>query len=479
VTDPIISRFGEACGAIAPLDLAVDLVDGQRQVKGTVRMPFSLIGRDDACDVTLADPEVNPRHAWLQVVGGRVLAVDLGSRNGLGWPGQGTGSGWLDVGVPVRIGPFQLRLCSPVATQPVRFPPRYNPLQSDHSVQHRTTTYHLEFRNGKRAKDRWGVNRLVTLVGRAPECKIRLNADDIAAYHCGLVLTTCGLWVVDLSGRGVVVNGERMRVSPLHEGAELWIGRFLIGLTAHAAGDLSSAVGSTRTLRQREAATQSPSPLTWPTTEVPEDEVPVGTVPPQDPLAGFPSSHIMAEAFLVTGGAGGGVSNPILVSESKQPLMSFAGSSFEPPHGRPLDREEAREGTGADPLKTATVAALLRELGELHGEMLSHFERSLGLMARLFASVGPDQLPAIQQELARIQDLNSELSKLQTELAHRAADNLPNPAPPPRPAQLSPTGDSTALHDWVADRIGSLQKERQARWHSLVGKFSATESRKS
>ena len=121
--------------------------------------------------------------------------------------------------------------CRPTRSQ---FPPRYSPLQSDQMVLQSETTFNLEFRNGKRAKDRWTVNRLVTLVGRAPECKIRLTADDIAAYHCGLVLTPAGLWVVDLSGHGVVVNGERMRVSPLLHGAELWVGRFLIGLHSKA-----------------------------------------------------------------------------------------------------------------------------------------------------------------------------------------------------------------------------------------------------
>ena len=79
VTDPIITQFAKAYGASSPLDLRVDLVDAKRRVAGTVAMPFALVGRDDACDVTLTDPEVNPRHAWLQVVGGRVLAIDLGS----------------------------------------------------------------------------------------------------------------------------------------------------------------------------------------------------------------------------------------------------------------------------------------------------------------------------------------------------------------------------------------------------------------
>src|SRR5262249_37684920 len=156
----------------------------------------------------------------------------------------------------------------------------------------------------KRAKDRWTVNRFVTLVGRAPECKIRLSADDIAGYHCGLVLTPKGLWVVDLSGRGVVVNGERMRVSPLPAGAELWIGRVLIGLPSRpAAAAAPSGSGPSVGRRARAGAPGEPG----------EEGVPLGIVPPLDAASGLPSSHIMADAFRLWAGAGS-LSNPILVS---------------------------------------------------------------------------------------------------------------------------------------------------------------------
>src|SRR6266542_6049063 len=70
VSDPLIARFADACGATAPLDLRVDLVGGGALAEGSVGQPFTLVGRDDACDVTLADPDINPRHAWLQALGG-------------------------------------------------------------------------------------------------------------------------------------------------------------------------------------------------------------------------------------------------------------------------------------------------------------------------------------------------------------------------------------------------------------------------
>jgi hypothetical protein len=134
-----------------------------------------------------------------------------------------------------------------------------------------------------------------------------------------------------------------------------------------------------------------------------------------------------------------------------------------------------------DPTVATTVASLLSQLGELHGQILTQFEQSLGLMVRLFACLQPDQLPPLQQELAGIQELNSELGRLQAELAQRAADmpaTSTSSVQADAPHGSIPTGlDSTALHDWVADRINSLQKKRQARWESLVGQFASTEGR--
>ena len=79
MNDPLIARFAEVCGATDPLNLRVHLAEGGVLAEGIVQQPFTLVGRDDACDVTLSDPEVNPRHTWLQVLGGRVYAIDLGA----------------------------------------------------------------------------------------------------------------------------------------------------------------------------------------------------------------------------------------------------------------------------------------------------------------------------------------------------------------------------------------------------------------
>jgi pSer/pThr/pTyr-binding forkhead associated (FHA) protein len=470
-------------------------------------MPFTLVGRDDACDVTLTDAEVNPRHAWLQVIAGRVFAIDLGSRTGLGWEGGGTGSGWLDVGTPVRVGPFQIRLRSPVSPKPAPFPPRYNPLQTDPACTKSRSAVTLEFRNGKRAKDRWVVNRLVTLVGRAPECKVRLTAEDITGHHCGLVFTAEGLWVVDLSGRGVVVNGERMRVSPLPHGAELWVGRFLIGVQYPGAtntppivrGALTppTPIGGLSTDSTDGTPEHSPAVLRAPVPP-PEDEVPLGFVSPADAVSGLPSSHIMADAFRTSSmpaTVSGPVSHPIMVGGSGStpptiPVPAAHSSStaldlFATPDAS-AGPESIATGLpdGVNPAET--VGTLLRQLGEIHAQLFTQFQNSLVLLVQLFGCLRREQLPAMQRELARIQELNAELAQLQGEVARRAAEGATpatgpksgarittaTPTPLPDYPVVRQPANSTALHDWVMDRVSTLQLERQTRWQTLVGMFT-------
>jgi pSer/pThr/pTyr-binding forkhead associated (FHA) protein len=469
----------------------VDLVDGPVLAQGSVHMPYTLVGRDEACDVTLTDAEVNPRHAWLQVLGGRLYAVDLGSRTGLTWPDGTTRSGWLDVGTPVRIGPFRLHLREPVADYPTPFPPNYLPLQSDPEVLRKGPRVQLEFRNGKRASDSWTVNRLITLVGRAPECKIHLTADDIVAYHCGLVHTPKGLWVVDLSGRGVVVNGERMRVAPLRDGSELWVGRFLIGVQHPTSGH---SPGGYLGYPISRAFLDTVPPLRPVSDDDDDSEVELGAIPEMDPNLGLPSSHIMADAFrdwAAAAEANAPISDPILIAGAgpQPPAPSRSGPLL--PH-RPAPASEA----ALAPASEAALAPLLRQLGDIHGQLITQFQEALVLLVKVCGYLRPEQAPALQRELSRIQELNLQLAELQAQVATRALEQVrsapatvnPAPATPPpagtaelataATAELAPVPTpapaTPALHQWIADRIHDLQQERHTRWQSLVGLVSTS-----
>ncbi|MBY0460282.1 MAG: FHA domain-containing protein, partial [Gemmataceae bacterium] len=361
---------------------------------------FTLVGRDESCDVTLSDPDINPRHAWLQVLGGRVFALDLGSRTGLVWPGGGRGSGWLDSGTTVKVGPFLLRLNGSGHTSPRLNAPDGNPLAPDAGAKARLTVA-LEFRNGRRAKDKWAVNRLVTLVGRSPDCKIHLTADDISLYHCGLISTPSGLWVVDLSGRGVVVNGERMRVAPLPHGSELWVGRFLIGchqpLPSASSVNLTGARppgaqagGSDRGVANSSSSTKNVRPAPKPAPPSDDEEVELGG--PLPPSEEMPSSHILAEAFRQWGPpppTAGPPSQTITVSH--------------PP--------DARGDVRGDELARA-----LRQMADLHARGAAEFDQWLALLDQTFAATRREHLAVVQHELTRIEALTAEIAAVQSEV---------------------------------------------------------------
>jgi len=510
VNDPFFTQFAEACGAAGPLDLRVDLADGGMLAEGSIPMPFVLVGRDDACDVTLAEAEINPRHAWLQVIAGRVFAVDLGSRTGLGWPGGATGSGWMDENTPVKIGPFQLRLRTPVSAKPP-FPPGYNPLYSDSAGVRSRPRVALEFRNGKRVKDRWAVNRFITLIGRAPECKIHLTSDDIATYHCGLVLTTTGLWVVDLSGRGVVVNGERMRLSPLGHAAELWVGRFLIGVQApgnpHLPNPGRSGILSGQSSRSGLALSSTDGQGSSPRTVLPrksgnpaDDEVALGAAPVTDSGGGFSGSQI-SESFRMrvsTGGASGPVSQQIQVTNTAGvPQIKSTTQARPTPRVLPPDPNldlftTLTPGSGTRPVPESLLSGvtgveanpeqLARQLSDLHSLMVTQSQQGLLLLVQLFGSLSPGHLTAIQRELLRIHELNTELLKLESEVLRRvpelatvattaSGEVIPMAMPvtqSDQPADESTSTSQTALHDWVIGQMNSIQKERSIRWQAFV-----------
>ena len=377
------------------------------------------------------------------------------AERGLAWPGGVRGSGWLDADTPVRIGPFHLRLRAPVADLMSDFPAGYNPLAADAGVKTRPAVT-LEFRNGKRGKDRWAVNRLLTLVGRSPDCKIHLSADDIASFHCGLVSTRTGLWVVDLSGRGVVVNGERMRVAPLPHGAELWVGRFLIGCQYQDAAQSPGARGGL--LTPPPARSPAPAKPVKPAKPPVEDEVELGAA--LDPGGELPNSHIMADAFQPHSGtsANGGLSTPIRV----------AGSGPSPAGGAPAADLFDLLNTPPPASPEATFVALLGQLAVSHARVADEFQRSLALVAQIYARVRREHLPELHRELSRIQELTAELATLQADVSRQAADQAADRVKPgssvvPRPASAGPR---------AIDRLNAVAQERAARWQTVIALFT-------
>src|SRR4051812_22192252 len=103
--DQPMGEFVSACGSAGPLLLGVE-EPGTPGVSWRVfGQPFLVVGRAPGADLFLNDPAVSRRHAYLQLIAGRLFCVDLLSRTGTRW-GDETGLwGWVQPDPGIRIGP--------------------------------------------------------------------------------------------------------------------------------------------------------------------------------------------------------------------------------------------------------------------------------------------------------------------------------------------------------------------------------------
>ena len=73
----------------------------------------------------------------------------------------------------------------------------------------------------------------LTLIGSSADCDVRVLDPSVSNYHCSLLQTAGGVWVVDLLGcGGVTVNGALVRARPPRRRRCMRIGHSLIRLRA-------------------------------------------------------------------------------------------------------------------------------------------------------------------------------------------------------------------------------------------------------
>jgi len=102
--------FLEACGATGPLRFEwADPTTAELRGRDIEQAAF-VVGHDPAADLVLDDPSVEPYHAFLQIVDGRLFAFDLGKTDGLRWGEIPRAAGWVNRGQPLRIGRYTIRL---------------------------------------------------------------------------------------------------------------------------------------------------------------------------------------------------------------------------------------------------------------------------------------------------------------------------------------------------------------------------------
>lgn len=215
-------RFLKACGLSDTVPFHVELegpVEGQIMRRAFAR-PFAVVGRDPGADLVLDHEQVNVRHAYLQVIAGRVFCVDLGSRTGIAWEKGPERSGCVDRNSGIRIGPFQIRAGAGMGMINLG-----NPLtaQSLGETESAGPALNLEFPQRNR-RPPWGVSRVLTLVGRSSWCRLGLTHAEVS-----------NLWVAKrpLSGlrhrflRWFRARGTRMILAPKKRSAK-WTPHYVV-----------------------------------------------------------------------------------------------------------------------------------------------------------------------------------------------------------------------------------------------------------
>ena len=197
-------------------------------------------------DLAIDSPAVSRRHAYFQVVAGRVFCVDLWSRTGVHWADGERTVGWVDRGQGVDVGPERIYFDGDFAGSEgdgAGSAGQGGNLPISRAFEWAALTdARLEFLGAEVNREPWQVSRSLALLGRSPICRVRLEGPEIANIHAALVRTPAGIWVVDLLGRQdrLRVGGATMRFARLEDGDEIGLGshrlRLRIGEAARPSG---------------------------------------------------------------------------------------------------------------------------------------------------------------------------------------------------------------------------------------------------
>jgi pSer/pThr/pTyr-binding forkhead associated (FHA) protein len=429
---------------------------GQAGERLVLAQPFALIGRDPRNDLCLDADGISNRHVYLQVIAGRLFFLDLDSRIGClraqrdGTPCNPPHSwGWLEAEQVLRIEPFAVRLS---LTEPGLAPADLSfghAIRSLHdwSALETRTAYDpssprvvLEFTNDARVPGHCRLNRSLTLVGRLPGCKLQLPDASVSRYHCSLVHTAQGVWVVDLLSRqGTIVNGEPVRWAPLEDGASLRVGCYQIRLWFETPPPEDLVPGPAR-----QVETTSCLPV---------------AVPGPGPFLRMPAPRGAMQE--------GGLLLPIInqfnlmqqqLADQFHQTMLMMAQMFGRMHQEQtqLLREELDQ-----------VHRLTRELQGLQAEQLRH-------SAKPEIQSVPPETPAASVTAPAVASGQTENGQgARQEKSHAApgevspAPSAPSPAPPLPPPQPGERRDAN-IHAWLSERIATLQEERRGHWQKIL-----------
>ncbi len=416
-----MNLFLEACGASGPLLLGVGALGTGEHEARAFDLPFALVGRDPRSDVRLDNPEVSERHAYFQIVAGQLHCIDLGSRNGIYHGGRCRRNSYVERDQAVRIGPYRIRLLAGDAPRAAVDPESDEPAPA------------LELSHRALRRSRCVLPEGLALVGSALDCSIRLIDPSVTNYHCSLIRTPKGVWIVDLLGvGGVRVNGQEIGYARLYEGDEVAVGQSVLRLSAGSEAD------------------RPPAPSAAPTPVEPPVVRNTANVPLMTSVALIPRAH-----------------EPERVSAS-----------------------DALQVAHATDLVDRIVAPLVQQFGMLQQQMVEEMNQARALMFDTFATLHQEQSAFLNHELEQLRQLSHELQTLRADLERQTRQltehvpirldavspmvpartngthNRVVPAPRTTPEATAETADK--IHAVLCDRISLIQQEQQSRWQKIM-----------
>jgi pSer/pThr/pTyr-binding forkhead associated (FHA) protein len=444
--------FLGACGATNPLELSVTGPRGDSPERVVIDRPYALIGRDRRCEIRLRAKGVAPRHAYLQRIAGRAFVVNLHAGKGSRGRDLNITSGWLQPGDALVIGPYSIRLAGSadnVEARSAAWPDQPDPLVAGSVDQIQLPTAILDLQSKSGEVQRRRVDRVLTLVGRATSCHVRLLDSSVSPIHCALLLSPDGLWVVDLRSRdGTWVNGCQVRWAQVTDGASLQIGHSII-----------------RTASQHAMRSNSPGPFL----EAASIGDHLANRPPLDTSDGIGEVSPQNSAY------GMPLASPIPPSANSLVI------------GDPIPLVPA-----AVPLGDPTV----HQIVAMQQHMLLQFRQSMLMMAQTFSGMWQSEMELLHEVLDRLGGLKRQVRGLssrqkkqstrhirQNSTARNKAEQNGSkshlddklPIEPLKLPQQDSAGANSAtagradpqFHMWLNERIASLDQERQGAWRKL------------
>ncbi len=483
--------FRDACGLRAPLTL--ECQDTSRTMAGAVTYqldcPFAFIGRDPQFDLVFHNADVSRRHAFLQVIDGRVFCIDLDSRTRLRWDSatEPQTRGWLIPGSTLQVGPYAIRrvgdelpgcrdqeIPDPLAnwvTDPAETP----------SLPGAGLDLPIRIGDGGQL---WRMEGRFALIGRSESCQVMLRDPSVSRFHAAVVRTPKGVWIVDLQAReGVLINGVRVKWAWLEDGDTVRIGQFTSILRYESLPENIS-----RSDVPLEAGATPSAAAATPPSGVVGTSLALRSAPPA------PAPARIDKTAAAVAKRSPALTPDLLVADEPGALMP-----------------------------ASQVAMMQQQM-----QMMENFHRDMILMVQMFMAMHREHRVAIRDELDRVEKLTKKLNVLQKKLgqagtgqgrspdvekpARNAAkadhagrngaarsqgsrqsktarndSNAPaQPSVPPRqPEAGGPTATSkeqtgksaqspppamgpAELHSQLTQRIAELQRERQNYWQRIL-----------